>query len=107
MGGKKKEIPTLVKQIFVTSNVTMMLFIYRQAAFCRCWYLWMEDSLPVTCNLSSANMRLLTLVMTTSGEGDFWGFFFWGGRGGVTFFSLGATQMPVPLKPGLLEIHLC
>lgn len=67
----------------------------------------MEDSLPVTCNLSSANMRLLTLVMTTSGEGCYFL-----GRGGgdggvVTSFSLGATQMPVPLKPGLVEIHLC
>lgn len=46
----------------------------------------MEDSLPVTCNLSSANMRLLTLVMTTSGEGDFWGFFLGGGGGELLFF---------------------
>lgn len=65
----EKETPTLVKQIFVTSNFTMTLFIYRKAACCWCWYLWMEDSLPVTCNLSSANIRLLTLVMTTLGEG--------------------------------------
>lgn len=40
----------------------------------------MEDSLPVTCNLSSANVRLLTLVMTTLGEGLLGGF--------VTFFFL-------------------
>lgn len=95
MGGK--ETPTLVEQIFVTSNFTMTLFIYRKAAFC--WYLWMEDALPVTCNLSSANIRLLTLVMTTLGEGLLGGF--------VTFFSLGATQIPIPLKPSLVEIRLC
>lgn len=74
----EKEIPTLAKQIFVTSNFTMTLFIYRKAAFCWCWYLWMEDSLPAICNLSSANIRLLTLVMTTLGEDLFGGF--------VTFF---------------------
>lgn len=64
-GGKK--IPTLVKQIFVMSNFTTKLFVPRKAAFC--WYLWMEDSLPAICNLSSANTQLLTLVMTTLGKG--------------------------------------
>lgn len=110
-GEKKKEIPTLVKQIFVTSNVTMMLFIYRQAAFCRCWYLWMEDSLPVTCNLSSANMRLLTLVMTTSGEGDFFGVF-WGGEEGSYFFffrsnsNASSTEARSAGNPPLLVLWL-
>lgn len=110
--GEKKEIPTLVKQIFVTSNITMMLFIYRQAAFCRCWYLWMEDSLPVTCNLSSANMRLLTLVMTTSGEGDFFGvFFFGGGRGELLFFfrsnsNASSTEARSAGNPPLLVLWL-
>lgn len=65
-------MPTSVKQIFVTSDFTMMLFIYRKAAFIGvCWYLWMDD-------LSSANMRLLTLVMTTLGQIYH--------RGVVTFF---------------------
>lgn len=36
-----KKIPTLVKQLFVTSNFPTKLFIPRKAAFC--WYLWMED----------------------------------------------------------------
>lgn len=93
-GGKK--IPTLVKQIFVMSNFTTKLFVPRKAAFC--WYLWMEDSLPAICNLSSANTRLLTLVMTTLGKGFL---------GELLLFSLGATQTPVPLKQSLVEIHLC
>lgn len=50
-----------------------------------------DGGLPVICNLSSANIRLLTLVMTTLGEGLLGGV--------VTLFSLGATQTPAPLKP--------
>lgn len=98
----EKETPTLVKQIFVTSNFTMTLFIYRKAAFCR--YLWMEDALPVTCNLSSANIRLLTLVMTTLGEGLLGGF--------VTFFFLrsdsnaNSTEAESGGNPPLLVLRL-
>lgn len=32
-GAGSKEMPTSVKQIFVTSDFTMTLFIYRKAAF--------------------------------------------------------------------------
>lgn len=73
-----------MKQIFVTSNFSTKLFIHRKAAFCWCWYLWMEDSLPVIYNLSSANIRLLTLVMTTLGKGLLGGF--------VTFFLRSNTN---------------
>lgn len=91
-------MPILEKQIFVTSNFSLKLFIHRKAAFCWCWYLWMEDSLPVIYNLSSANIRLLTLVMTTLGKGLL---------GVLLLFSLGATQMPVPLQQNRVEIYFC
>lgn len=84
MNGGGKKIPILVEQIFVTSNLSAKLFVHRKAAFCWCWYLWMEDSLPVIYNLSSANIRLLTLVMTTWGKGLLGGF--------VTFFLRSNTN---------------
>lgn len=63
-----KEMPTSVKQIFVTSDFTMTLFIYRKVVFCWCLLVPVDGGLPVLCDLSPANMRLLTLVMTTLGQ---------------------------------------
>lgn len=71
-------MPTSVKQIFVTSDFTMMLFIYRKVAFWWCLLVPVDGGLPILCDFSSANMRLLTLVMTTLGQvyhgGDMGGF---------------------------------
>lgn len=100
MGGGYKEMPTSVKQIFVTSDFTMTLFIYRKVAFCWCLLVPVDGGLPVLCDLSSANMRLLTLVMTT------WGQVYHGCEGVLFPFSLGATQIPVPVRLSL-GIHLC
>lgn len=61
-------MPTSVKQIFVISDFTVTLFIYRQVAFSGCLLVPVDGGLPVLCDLSSANMRLLTLVMTTLGQ---------------------------------------
>lgn len=91
MVGGYKEMPTSVKQIFVTSDFTMMPFIYRMVAFCWCLLVPVDGGLPVLCDFSSANIRLLTLVMTALGQ------VYHGGE--LLLFPLGATQIPVPLRP--------
>lgn len=101
--GLFKETPTSVKQILVTSDFTMTLFIYRKAASPWCLLVPVDGGLPVLCDLSSANTRLPTLVMTTL-EGQV----YHGERGVVTFFlrsnsntsSTGAKSGNPPL-PGL------
>lgn len=96
-----KEMSTSIKHIFVTSDFTMTLFIYRRVACCWCLLVPVDGGLPVLCDLScSANMRLLTLVMTTLGQ------VYHGWEGVLLLFSLGATQIPVPVRPSL-GIHLC
>lgn len=68
INGGYKEMPTSVKQTFVTSDFTVACFIYRKVAFCWCLSVPVDGGHLVLCDLSSANMRLLTLVMTTLGQ---------------------------------------
>lgn len=98
-GGEYKEMPTSVKQIFVTSDFTMTLFIYRRLLSVGL-LVPVDGGLPVLCDLSSANMRLLTLVMTALRQ------VYHGWEGVLLPFSLGAAQIPVPVRPSL-GIHLC
>lgn len=86
----KKCPPQSNRSLSLLTSQWRFLFIERLLSS-GCWYLWMDD-------LSSANMRLLTLVMTTLGQAYH--------RGGLSLFSYGATQIPVPLRLSL-GIHLC
>lgn len=67
-GGKK--LPTWVSQLFVTSDFPMMLLTPKGRFLLV--VVPVDGGRSVTCNLSSASVRLLTLVMTTVGK-VYWG----------------------------------